>query len=224
MFIPRLEDGSDLAHFFLFSLTTHADLVLPGRLLGFQRQFQGPRALFLLSSPVFHCRLRHAASRLNNPVCSGPDQPFALNVKASRNPPLANMAAATNATCPGGDSAIPDAFSLPIPQNINVMVRTGSNASNHAMEVCCAPNRVQVTTGCPYLWCELPRRFFNESSDPAYVGVKVSACLRSAANFTDGDSRGTVFQFNAGARAGTATAKQMGLWVLLVSGLISYLL
>lgn len=134
------------------------------------------------------------------------------------------MAATTNATCPGGDSAIPDASSLPIPQNINVMVRTGTNVSNHAMLVCCEPNPVQVTTGCPYLWCELPRRYFNESSDPAFVGNKVSACLGRTANLTDGDSRGTVFQFNAGSRPGTATAKQMGLWVLLVSGIISYLL
>ncbi len=182
------------------------------------------------SSPLLSS-IRHPASRLDrsspvqpSPAQSSRAQPFALNAKASPKPPhrIAKMVAAANATCPGGDSAIPDAFALPIPQNINVMVRTGSNVSNHAMEVCCAPNRVQVTTGCPYLWCELPRRYFNESSDPASVGSKVSACLGT--NFADGDSRGTVFQFNAGARAGTATTKQMGLWVLFVSGLISYLL
>lgn len=48
----------------------------------------------------------------------------------------------------------------------------------------------------------------------------MSVCLSSAGgnNFTNGEPRGTGWQFNAGAQAETVTAKQIGLWVLVVSG------
>ncbi len=128
-----------------------------------------------------------------------------------------------NATCLG-NSAIPDIHNLPIPQNINVMVRAGSNASNYAMEVCCTPSRVQVAQGC-YLWCEVPSRYFNGSTRKEDVAQEMSACVRVAmgTNLTDNESRITGWQFNAGARAGIATAKQIVFWALLVSGLISLL-
>jgi hypothetical protein len=134
------------------------------------------------------------------------------------------MASAANATCPGGN-AIPAISSLPVPQDINVMVRPGSNASNHAMGMCCAPNPVHVTSGCPYLWCEVPRRYFNGSASHDAVAGQMSDCLiaNSADDPTTGDPRAASWQFNTGARPGTATAKQLGLWALLVSGFM-YLL
>jgi hypothetical protein len=125
-----------------------------------------------------------------------------------------------NSSCPGGNTALPDINTLPIPQNINIMARTGSNTSNHAMETCCEPSPVQVAEGC-YLWCEVPQRYFNVSTRNDEVASRMSACLRAAVggNYTD-ESRITGWQFNAGARTGMTTAKQIGLWVLLVSGFI----
>ena len=137
------------------------------------------------------------------------------------------MALATNTTCPSEDSAIPDIHNLPIPQNINVMVNAGSNISDHAMQVCCAPNPVHVTEGCPYLWCEVPQQYFhNGSARHDDVISSMSACLGDAGrgNSTGGESRGTSWQFNSGSRPGTATAKQVGVWVLLVSAFTAYLL
>ncbi len=137
------------------------------------------------------------------------------------------MASPTTTSCPGGNSAVPDLRSLPIPQNINVMVRTGTNTSNPAMSTCCAPNRVQIVDGC-YLWCEVPRRYFNGSTSQSGVTSSLMSCIRAAnrgRNNTD-ESIITGWQFNTGARAAgtTATAKQIGLWVLLVSGLTIYVL
>ncbi|KAG7285286.1 hypothetical protein NEMBOFW57_009908 [Staphylotrichum longicolle] len=119
-----------------------------------------------------------------------------------------------NSSCPGGNSALPSIVTLPIPQNINVMVRTGTNTSNLAMSTCCAPSRVQIVDGC-YLWCEVPRRYFNGSSNRDNVMFEMGACIRatnSGSNITN-DSVITGWQFNAGARAGPAgMAKQIGLW------------
>ena len=142
------------------------------------------------------------------------------------NRPLADMALATNTTCPWEHSAIPDIHNLPIPQNINVMVNAGSNASDHSMQVCCAPNPVHVTEGCPYLWCEVPQRYFhNGSARHDDITWSMPTCLRNARrdNSTGGESRGASWQFNAGARAGTATAKQIGVLVLFMSGFTAYL-
>ena len=136
------------------------------------------------------------------------------------NPPLAVMAPAANATCPGG-LALPSIHNLPVPQNINIMVSTGSNASAHPMEVCCAPNPVHVTEGCPYLWCEVPQRYFQSGpTSRDSVISSMSGCLSSAGgdSFTNGEPGGTSWQFNAGGQAETVTAKQIGLWVLVVSG------
>ncbi len=133
------------------------------------------------------------------------------------------MASPTSTGCPGGNSALPAIETLPIPQNINVMVRTGTNTSNYAMTTCCAPKRVQIADGC-YLWCEVPPRYFNNSADHDAVMYSMSACIRAAnrgKNLTD-ESVITGWQFNAAARAGTGTAKLVAIWALLVSGLICF--
>ena len=93
------------------------------------------------------------------------------------------------------------------------------------MSRCCAPSRVQIVDGC-YLWCEVPQRYFDGSTDESGVTYSFLACIRTAnigRNATD-ESIMTGWQYNTGARAaGTmATAKQMGLWLLLVSGLMIY--
>ncbi len=100
------------------------------------------------------------------------------------------------------------------------MVNTGSIVTDHPMEVCCAPNPVHVTEGCPYLWCEVPQRYFQDAPT-SHSGVisSMSVCMSSAGsdNHINGEIRGTSWQFNAEARAGTVTAKQIGLWVLVLS-------
>lgn len=129
------------------------------------------------------------------------------------------------AGCPAGNSGIPAIESMPIPQNINVMVRAGTNTSNHAMTTCCAPNRVQIVDGC-YLWCEVPRHYFNTSAGRDGVSGAMRQCIRAAnrgRNNTD-ESVITGWQFNAAGRtAGAGMVKQMGLWALLVSGLVDCL-
>lgn len=129
-----------------------------------------------------------------------------------------------NSSCPLGNSALPSIVTLPIPQNINVMVRMGTSTSNLAMSTCCAPSRVQIVDGC-YLWCEVPRRYFNGSSSRDDVMFEMAACItatNTGRNITN-DSVITGWQFNTGARAGTGTAKGIGLWVLLVSGFLHVL-
>ncbi len=125
------------------------------------------------------------------------------------------------ATYPGDNSAIPAIESLPIPQNINVMVPTGTNTSNYAMTTCCAPSRVQIVDGC-YLWCEVPRRYFNNSASHNDVTSSMLACIRAAnrGKDTSGESVITGWQFNAGGKIGAGTVRQVGVWVLLVSALM----
>lgn len=112
---------------------------------------------------------------------------------------------------------MPAIEALPIPQDINVIALPGTNTSDPAMVTCCAPNRVQIVDGC-YLWCEIPASYFNGTDDEgAQQGT--SSCLRvNGRNYNE--SRITGWQFNAAARAGTGSAKQLGLWMLALSGLI----
>lgn len=121
-----------------------------------------------------------------------------------------------NTTC--SDSAIPDIISLPIPQNINVMVVPGSDASYPPMVTCCQPNRVQVVNNCS-LWCEVPKSYFDNGANHQDVTDATSACLRRNARNGTGP-RITGWQFNAGARTGMWTAKEIGVLVLALSGLM----
>ena len=59
------------------------------------------------------------------------------------------------------------------------MIRTGTNTSNDATTTCCAPSRVQIVDGC-YLWCEVPRRYFNGSASRGDVSGSMSLCVRAA--------------------------------------------
>jgi hypothetical protein len=117
------------------------------------------------------------------------------------------------------DAAVPDIKSLPIPQNINVVVAPGSNASFPPMVSCCQPNPVHVVDNCT-LWCEIPKSYFDNKASQDDVGSKLSSCLRgNAANSTWPKITG--LQFNAGARPGGSwTVKEAGILVLAVSGLV----
>ncbi len=126
-----------------------------------------------------------------------------------------NTANAT--TCPAPTS-IPDLQTLPIPQNINVMATPGNDTSYRPMAVCCSPSAVQIVDRC-YLWCELPARYFN-GTDKAGARSASSSCMGfNAMNSSEGRIIG--WQMNAGSRPRMpGSAKQIGLWVLALSGLI----
>ncbi|KAH6846956.1 hypothetical protein B0I37DRAFT_134612 [Chaetomium sp. MPI-CAGE-AT-0009] len=118
------------------------------------------------------------------------------------------------ATCPPPTS-IPDISNLPIPQDINVMATPGNDTSYRPMEVCCEPSRVQIVDGC-YLWCELPERYFN-GTDKEGARASSSSCLLRESD----DRRIIGWQMNgAGARPAVGSAKQIGFWVLALSGLV----
>lgn len=131
------------------------------------------------------------------------------------------MAANTpNAGCPPS-SEMPGFINLPIPQNINVVATPGNDTSYPPMKACCEPNRVQIVDGC-YLWCEIPKRYFN-GTDKDGARSTLGSCLMShklRGNNTRSELRITGYQFNAAARSGMGSAKQLGLWVLALSGLI----
>jgi hypothetical protein len=122
-----------------------------------------------------------------------------------------------NATCPPRTS-LPDIQNLPIPQNINVMVTPGNDTSYRPMEICCEPSNVQIADGC-YLWCELPERYFN-GTDKEGARASSSSCMSFERLESDG-RRIIGWQMNGvGARPAGGSAKQIGLWVLALSGLV----
>ncbi|KAH6650202.1 hypothetical protein F5144DRAFT_543288 [Chaetomium tenue] len=128
---------------------------------------------------------------------------------------MATNAAST--TCPP-HTQMPDIHNLPIPQNINVMVTPGNDTSYQPMEICCEPNRVQIVDGC-YLWCELPERYFN-GTDKKGAQASSSSCMNFQGLESD-DRRIIGWQMNgAGARPAVGSAKQIGFWVLALSGLV----
>jgi len=112
---------------------------------------------------------------------------------------------------------IPDFVNLPIPQNINVVATPGNDTSYPPMKACCEPNRVQIVDGC-YLWCEMPKRYFN-GTDKDSARSSFSSCLVFQQGNTT-DRRITGYQLNAATRPGLGSAKQVGLWALALSGLI----
>ncbi|KAB5586294.1 hypothetical protein GE09DRAFT_1049259 [Coniochaeta sp. 2T2.1] len=121
-----------------------------------------------------------------------------------------------NTSCP--DDALPDVKSLPIPQNINVMVAPGSDASFPPMVTCCQPNPVQVVDHCT-LWCELPKSYFDKGESRGDVDNKAASCLRlHGGNTTWPKISG--FQLNAGGRTGSWTVKQASIMALALSGLV----
>ena len=126
-----------------------------------------------------------------------------------------------NITCPLGPSAAPSIAALPVPQNINIILRPGVSTTREAMAACCAPSPVQLVDGC-YLWCEIPARYFNNSASHDAVVGQMTSCIRAEdkrRNFTGtGEPIGTAFQFNKAGRVGVV--RGVGVWVLLVSGLV----
>lgn len=98
------------------------------------------------------------------------------------------------------------------------MVTPGNDTSYRPMEICCEPSRVQIVDGC-YLWCELPERYFN-GTDKEGARTSSSSCMNLNTR-ESGDRRIEGWQMNgAGARLTVGSAKQIGLWVLALSGLV----
>jgi hypothetical protein len=120
-------------------------------------------------------------------------------------------------TCP--NPAIPAIESLPIPQDINLMIIPGTNKQDPAMTLCCEPNPVQIVNDC-WLWCEIPASYWvNGTASNDAVQQATGACLRTnGRNLTE--SRITGWQFNAGGRVGAGSVRSVGLWVLALSGLV----
>lgn len=116
---------------------------------------------------------------------------------------------------------MPEFSNLPIPKNINVVGTPGNDTSYLPMEACCEPNPVQIVDRC-YLWCEIPKRYF-DGTDKERAKSAMSACL-SFYRKDSSDLRVVGFQFNAAARPGMVSAKQIGLWVLALSSLSYYAL
>ena len=79
---------------------------------------------------------------------------------------LASMA---NVTCPPRNQ-LPTHGNLPIADDVDYVLRAGTNTSDPAMTACCAPNPVNFVDGC-FLWCEYPNRYSNESL------TQFSACI-----------------------------------------------
>ncbi|KAK4033073.1 hypothetical protein C8A01DRAFT_50265 [Parachaetomium inaequale] len=120
-----------------------------------------------------------------------------------------------NTTCPS--ASIPAIESLPVPQNINLMIIPGTDTAARPMVPCCAPNPVQLVNDC-WLWCEIPASYFN-GTDKEGARQASSACLETNGRNLTG-SRITAWQFNAAGRVGTGSVREIGLWVLAVSGLV----
>ncbi|RKU46598.1 hypothetical protein DL546_006118 [Coniochaeta pulveracea] len=122
-----------------------------------------------------------------------------------------------NTTC-GDPTAIPELSSLPIPQDINVLAVPGSNVSSAPMVTCCQPNPVHVVNNCT-LWCEIPKSYFDNGASHDTVSAALSTCLRTnMGNSTSPSAAG--FQFNSGVRTGGWTVKELGVFVLGLSGLM----
>ena len=124
---------------------------------------------------------------------------------------------ANTTTCPS--AAVPAIESLPIPQDINVMIIPGTNKQAPAMTACCEPSPVQIVNDC-WLWCEIPASYWvNGTASNAAVRQATETCLRTnGRNLTE--HRITGWHFNAGGRVGAGSVRTVGLWVLAISGLV----
>ncbi len=112
---------------------------------------------------------------------------------------------------PGG--GLPELSTLSIPHNVSVFVIPGTNASDAAMVACCAPMPVNVIDGC-YEWCA--------TSNPKTTLEEFSHCLTiSGRDYNRSRITGMSTATSGGQVAGVAlTAAQLGMWVLLVSGML----
>ena len=118
----------------------------------------------------------------------------------------------SNNTCLG-PGAMPDLKTLPIPQNITFGAIPGRTVEEPMM-TCCEPNPVHIADGC-YQWCELPKRFTNNSAPQDVVTSNFLRCLRRPGDNVTG---GSVHMASGTGKAFT-TIRTAGLvvWALLVT-------
>ncbi|RYP10335.1 hypothetical protein DL765_008145 [Monosporascus sp. GIB2] len=77
-------------------------------------------------------------------------------------------------------NSIPAFGGLGLPADINIGLTPRSNQSMEAMQICCAPNTVNVVQNCT-LWCELPPAFMERverSGEP--IPWQLSECFKSS--------------------------------------------
>ncbi len=122
-----------------------------------------------------------------------------------------------NITC-RPKTEMPDFVNLPIPQNINVFGTPGHDTSYYPMAACCAPSLVQIVDRC-YLWCEIPKRYFN-GTDKNGARDAITSCmvLQMYKNETEGRIMGV--QMNGVGRVGVGSVTRVGILVLALSGLV----
>ncbi|RYP46265.1 hypothetical protein DL768_007484 [Monosporascus sp. mg162] len=77
-------------------------------------------------------------------------------------------------------NSIPSIGAVGLPADINIGLTPRSNQSMEAMQICCAPNPVNVVQNCT-LWCELPPAFMEaiEGSEEQ-IPWQLSSCFRSS--------------------------------------------
>ncbi|KAM7189669.1 hypothetical protein V8F33_009917 [Rhypophila sp. PSN 637] len=131
----------------------------------------------------------------------------------------------TSDICPGtSKTAMPsiDSFDT-IPKDIDVVMITGNNVSNPAMNACCAPNKVQLLDGC-YLWCKIPGGTPKLETEHD-IFRNISSCLRVNEHIDEDDGgRGASVQAKivtaslaTGPKASLSTLG-LGIWALVVFG------
>jgi hypothetical protein len=79
-------------------------------------------------------------------------------------------------SCPAPGN-LRDTRSLPLPTDIDIVLINGQNASDKAMTACCAPNTVNLTSGC-FEWCQLPSQYTNTSGARQIAASSFGTCLR----------------------------------------------
>lgn len=124
----------------------------------------------------------------------------------------------STSTCPP-PTETPNLVNLPIPRGVNVVVMTGSHASNPEMAVCCKPNAVQLVNDC-FLWCELPKSYLNGTSPEQGVD-SFHTCLRiNGGNDTVNRSIGWRLASGGEAVKGLSIT-QLGIWTLLTMAFVA---
>jgi len=134
----------------------------------------------------------------------------------------------SNATssCPTTPSGIelPEFAKLSnVPPNITMVYTSLTNTAQNEMVACCAPNRVHLEreAGC-YAWCEVPEIHMHNSSRDGIAAYFLD-CLGSNGSRPRALGVHMATTSSAGSTSAATdgmivTLRELGLWILLVSG------
>lgn len=137
--------------------------------------------------------------------------------------PLTSLIAARECAAGG---ALPDFASLPeIPKNLTVAATPGTDPGDEPFNGTCSPSPVHVIQGC-YLWCEIPQRYYGNGGDKGSADDAIHAFQT---NYGAGASRlnttGKITGYrkaSGGPGRAEVSAKMLGTWFLVVSGVLMY--